>query len=436
MPGRIRVSESGDHFVDESGKPFFYLGDTVWSVFTHTLEEDWLEYLRYRSRQGYNVLQINILPQHDASGPGLGHSPFARGSDGSYDFTSFDESYFERAERMLESAVSFGFVPALVLLWCDYVPGTWLSKIKTGHVMPASAVSPYVEYAAKRFARFKPIYLVAGDTADSDLQIDEAWSHYETALETVKRVDPDALATLHLWGPKNQQYDLPRRFLDCEHVDFFMYQSGHGFDWIANPYSLPGYFSAAGRRRPIVNGEPCYEGIGHDRGRHDRRSVRRAVWLSLLSGAQAGVTYGAHGVWSWHEESAGFESWGGGDFKVPFRWRDALRFPGAWDVAAARWLFERFDLFDLKPAGLSAGPVEDSAVAIGGNACLIYTAYPFPVEIERDLSGYEWVVVDPERPGELVRPAVHYEKDRTYFEMPHFNSDVLFIGISQNSSQE
>ncbi len=430
MPGRIRVSESGEHFVDESGKPFFYLGDTVWSVFTHTREEEWLEYLRYRSRQGYNVVQINILPQHDASGPGLGHSPFARGSDGSYDFTSFDESYFERAERMLEAAVSFGFVPALVLLWCDYVPGTWLSKIKTGHVMPASAVAPYVEFAAKRFARFNPIYLIAGDTADTDLQIDEAWSHYETALETVKRVDPDALATLHLWGPKTQRYELPRRFLDCEHVDFFMYQSGHGFDWVSNPYSLPGHFSDAGRRRPIVNGEPCYEGIGHDRGRHDRRSVRRAVWLSLLSGAQAGVTYGAHGVWSWHEESARFESWGGGNFKMPFRWHEALRFPGAWDVAAARWLFERFDLFDLKPAGLSAGPVEDSAVAIGANACLIYIAYPFPVQVERDLSGYEWIVIDPERPGEIVRPAVHYEKDRTYFEMPHFNSDALFIGIS------
>lgn len=31
MAGGIRVSESGDHFVDERGAPFFYLADTVWS---------------------------------------------------------------------------------------------------------------------------------------------------------------------------------------------------------------------------------------------------------------------------------------------------------------------------------------------------------------------------------------------------------------------
>jgi hypothetical protein len=34
MPKRILVDASGTRFCDESGRPFFYLADTVWSVFT------------------------------------------------------------------------------------------------------------------------------------------------------------------------------------------------------------------------------------------------------------------------------------------------------------------------------------------------------------------------------------------------------------------
>ena len=34
-------------------------------------------------------------------------------------------------------------------------------------------------------------------------------------------------------------------------------------------------------------------------GRVEARDIRKAAWSSLLSGACAGVTYGAHGIWNW-----------------------------------------------------------------------------------------------------------------------------------------
>jgi hypothetical protein len=57
-----------------------------------------------------------------------------------------------------------------------------------------------------------------------------------------------------------------------------------------------------------MNGEPCYENhsFGGDNGRCDDSQVRRAVWQSLLSGAKAGVTYGAHGLWGWYSEGKEF----------------------------------------------------------------------------------------------------------------------------------
>lgn len=51
----------------KNGKPFFYLADTCWSAFTNIKDNDWDYYLDYRKSQGFNTLQINILPQWDAS---------------------------------------------------------------------------------------------------------------------------------------------------------------------------------------------------------------------------------------------------------------------------------------------------------------------------------------------------------------------------------
>ena len=75
----------------KDGKPFFYLADTCWSAFTNIRENDWHYYLQYRKRQGYNVLQINILPQWDASGTDLNYVPYALKEDGGYDFTKINE---------------------------------------------------------------------------------------------------------------------------------------------------------------------------------------------------------------------------------------------------------------------------------------------------------------------------------------------------------
>lgn len=132
----IKISYTKDHFL-KNGRKFFYLADTVWSAFTNASFEEWEEYLDYRRTQGFNALQINILPQHDRSEPvfqvGL---PFELGSNGKMDFTKPNEQYFLRVEKMLETACEKGFTPALVVLWCNYVKGTWGSRIDPDEIIP------------------------------------------------------------------------------------------------------------------------------------------------------------------------------------------------------------------------------------------------------------------------------------------------------------
>ena len=100
----LKVSDNARYLVREDGTPFFYLADTAWASFGNVPMELWEPYLRYRQMQGFNALQISILPIiHDRSiGPGL-VEPFAFKQAGVYDFSQRNEAYFEKAEKMVRS---------------------------------------------------------------------------------------------------------------------------------------------------------------------------------------------------------------------------------------------------------------------------------------------------------------------------------------------
>ena len=42
---KVRVGPNGRYFVDQNGKPFFYLGDTCWLLFQRPNREELDEYL-------------------------------------------------------------------------------------------------------------------------------------------------------------------------------------------------------------------------------------------------------------------------------------------------------------------------------------------------------------------------------------------------------
>ncbi|MDP6777409.1 MAG: DUF4038 domain-containing protein, partial [Candidatus Latescibacteria bacterium] len=336
----LTVSDSSDYLLKD-GKPFFYLADTVWAAFANLSVDVWEAYLRFRRAQGYNAIQISILPiTHDTSTSDRNYDPFLSDGDGHWDFNRLNPAYFDKAERMVAAAVEWGFVPVLGVLWKCYVPGTHACRRSpVPSAMPLDTVEAYVESAVERFARYTPIFFVSGDTAwDSE---DEP-PYYMAALEIVRRISPESLITMHMVSSAT----LPDAF--AERVDFYMYQSGHSPEQ-QTPYQLAKKYASYPNKRPVVNGEPCYEGHGRGATRTRFRAfdMRKATWQSLLSGAKMGMTYGGHGIWSCHEEGMGFVQ---PERKfVPYDWHDALRLPGAWDVAYAKWVFEQYGLFDVDP---------------------------------------------------------------------------------------
>lgn len=342
---KITISDTKNCF-EESSKKFFYLADTCWSAFTNISFEEWEEYLNYRSMQGFNVLQINILPQWDASESDIKIEPFNRNEDGTRNFSLLNHHYFDRAEEMLEMAVNKGFTPALVLLWANYVPGTWASDISNKDILPLEIIEEYVKYVGEKFKKFNPIFIVSGDT---DFPTEETIEYYRVALNTIKETAPKCIRAMHIRG---RLMELPEEFESSNNINFYMYQSGHNSAHMDMPYLLAENFYKKVNKKPIINSEPCYEQMGYSRnlyGRFTQFDVRRALWQSLLSGGSAGITYGAHGIWSWHKQGKKFGIGIGECFDEPFYWRDALKFEGAWDYSFAKWLFDKYDLCGIKP---------------------------------------------------------------------------------------
>lgn len=423
----IKISDTKDYFT-LNGKGFFYLADTFWTAFYNIGFEEWEAYLDYRKSQNFNAIQINILHQWDSGESDLKLYPFILKQDGKFDFYNINDEYFKRARQMLQIARDKGFIPVLIVLHTSYVADTWASTQKGTDVMPLDAVKPYTEYVVKSFSRFNPIYIVAGDT---DFTTDLTNRYFQTSLETIKSMCPDALTTMHT----GTDVDLPDEFMNSEHLDFYMYQSGHVVSEHSNQYALARKYYESRVKRPIVNSEFCYEGHGYGNttyGRYNEFDIRRAIWQSLLSGAKAGFAYGAHGVWGWYNYGKEFknESFGG----KAFPWRAALRFNGAWDASFAKWLFETYDLFDLEPVYdgiLNENEFQRNeirmSVSKNKEKVLIYIPYSIDVNVNIDLGEYDMTLINL-TDKQFSIPVVSCGNGTSKVRMHDFNSDVLLIG--------
>lgn len=331
--GFLRVGANQRTFEHNDGTPFFWMGDTVWAASAKAELSEWINYVEYRKRQGFNIVQLNSLPQHDASIP-LNRMPFEI-RDGMWDLSQPIPGYFQVLDDMIEIAKDAGMFVAIVALWFDYVPGTnlWWSLRKRALFDPASA-ERYGRYLGARYSAYGAIWIVCGD---SDFETPEASAVYDAAATGIREAGGcHSIMTAHLHSETPTPIPLNTRHW----LDFHMYQSGHhlkGFNTcLSYAETNRNYYPP----RPVVNGEPCYEGLAfkdHATGEMipiTRGHVRETAWKSVLGGSTAGITYGAHGLWSWHCEKDVFPF--APPMPEPLPWYEAMRMPGAEDVARLR----------------------------------------------------------------------------------------------------
>src|SRR5690348_12204323 len=57
----LKVSPNGRYFITADGKPFFWLGDTGWLLFSKLKREEVIKFLDDRKEKGFNVIQVMVL---------------------------------------------------------------------------------------------------------------------------------------------------------------------------------------------------------------------------------------------------------------------------------------------------------------------------------------------------------------------------------------
>jgi hypothetical protein len=323
--GRLRVSKNGRFLAHENGKPFFWLGDTGWLLFSKLDKAEAEIYLEDRRLKGFNVIQVMVLHEIDEVNV-YGKSALLDKELTHLNVSEGEYGYWEHIDFITDLAAKKGLYLAMVPIWGSVVKNGWTDVDK---------IKYYGEWLAKRYAdRPNIIWLNGGDTK-GNLHKD-IWAALGQAI---KNVDHNHLMTFHPFG-RTSSSDW---FHNEPWLDFNMFQSGHRhYDqimknneegnenlWIGQDnwrYVLNDYEKTP--VKPTMDGEPSYEGIPH--GLHDTTQplwtdadCRRYAYWSVFAGA-FGHTYGNNSVMQMLKPGEGIGSYGATQY-----WFEAINDGGA-----------------------------------------------------------------------------------------------------------
>lgn len=331
--GRIGVSTDGHHFVHADGTPFFWLADTVWNGALLSTADDWQQFLENRRSKQFTAIQF-VATQWRTAYTDLDGQVAHTG----YESIVINPRFFQRLEQRLAAVNAHDMLAVPVLLW------TLGSREHNPGQLPEDQAIRLARYQIARFQGDHVVYFLPGDGNYSGANA-ERWTRIGRAVFDRPGHAP---ATLH---PQGMQWPFDA-FLNERWVSFFGYQSGHGDDantlrWIhSGPPAEKWKLEPA---RPVINLEPPYEDhiAYQSRQRHTDDTVRRAVYWSLLNAPTAGVTYGAHGVWSWETEPREPQEHRGTGIAQP--WSVAMDLPGSRQMQVMAELFNAVDWWRLRP---------------------------------------------------------------------------------------
>ncbi|HEY8499386.1 MAG TPA: glycoside hydrolase family 140 protein [Clostridia bacterium] len=376
---RILLSENKRYLMHESGKPFFWLGDTAWMLFQKLNLDETALYIKNRAQKGFNVIQAVIIHQiTDAN---------AYGESALYDESitntfvnkspdlNHEHSYWNHIDKVLDMAEEAGLYMGLLPVWGSIVDRGYLNK---------DNVVEYGTWLAKHFRSRKNVIWILG----GDIKGDKNFDIWDTLGNTIKSHNPESLMTFHPFGRTQSSY----WFHNVQWLDFNMFQSGHrrysqkmradeeedknlhigqdNWRYVMNDYQkIP--------IKPTLDGEPSYESI--PQGLHDPAQpywnaddVRRYAYWSVFAGS-CGHTYGHNAVMQMHKPDSGK-----GSYSVREYWYDALDAEGAKQMHHLKDLMLSVPYFERVPdQSLIAGDVGekyDRLLATRGQSYLfVYT---------------------------------------------------------------
>ncbi|WP_242675446.1 glycoside hydrolase family 140 protein [Niastella koreensis] len=372
----LKVSPNGRYFMTADGKPFFWLGDTDWLLFSKLKREEAIKLLDDRRQKGFNVIQVmlvHIVKEVNAYGDtavskGNVSKPIITPGDNPDDAAQYD--YWDHVDFVVKAAAERGIYVAMVPVWG--------SVVKEGHVSPAQA-KQYAAFLADRYkSQTNVIWMNGGDIKGSD-----SIAVWKTIGYTLHQKDPGHLITFHPRGRTTSSI----WFHNEPWLQFNVFQSGHrrysqdtskgdlhfgednwkyvAMDYVKKPV------------KPTFDAEPSYEEI--PQGLHDSlekrwsaADVRRYAYWSVFAGA-CGYTYGDNAVMQMHRPNDKDANYG-----VFNTWYEAMLAPGSGQMQYIKNLMLSRSYFDRVPdqsliAGEAGVKYNRILATRGNNYALFYT---------------------------------------------------------------
>ncbi|UKT65414.1 glycoside hydrolase family 140 protein [Pedobacter mucosus] len=344
----LHVSENGRYLMTGDGKPFFWLGDTGWLLFSRLTREEAVKYLDDRKEKGFNVIQVMLL--HDVPSKNIyGDSSLIRADVSKPAITKGNDfkdtlqyDYWDHVDYIIDEAGKRGIYMALVPVWGTNVKAKKVKQAQSG---------VYAKFLADRYkGKWNIIWLNGGDIKGSEGK--EVWN---TIGETLRANDPNHLITFHPRG-RTASSDW---FQNTKWMDFNMIQSGHrnykqdtsknetnhygpdNWKFVQIDYNLK-------PTKPTIDGEPSYEDI--PQGLHDTKEprwtaddVRRYGYWSVFAGA-FGYTYGHNSIMQFYKKTDKKPAYGPHD-----EWFVAINSTGAKQMKYLKELMLSRSYFDRVP---------------------------------------------------------------------------------------
>jgi hypothetical protein len=318
---KLRVSANGRYFVDQDGKPFFYLGDTCWLLFQRPNRDEVDAYLKDRAAKGFTVIQAYVLrglgKKHpDGNSSLLDATPLL-----DRDPTRPNEEFFKNVDYVVNRANELGLVMGLV------TAKSWHVNEHPEKVFDEENAYTFGKFLGERYKNNAVMWFPGGDSAPG--KYEAVWVAMAKGLKDGS--GGSQLVCYHGQGSTSSSM----WFHQASWLDFNSIQSGHHFG--SDSYAFVSKDYALTPAKPTVDMEPAYENhpTGANQPRIDAHKVRSQAYSAMLAGA-AGHGYGALDLFYFYKDADG-----------PFpkngfqHWRTAVAYEGSRQVGLMRRLFEQ-----------------------------------------------------------------------------------------------
>jgi len=349
-----QLTANGRYFV-RNGEPFFWLGDTAWTIANLYTPAEAEEYLDHRARQGFTIINVMMV---FTGGPGM--KPIAEDVGGNLPFLNWNpatpnEAFFRNIDRVLAVARSKNLI--LAILPCGGSSGAFVKKQK---IFTEANVREYGRWLGRRYKDVPNLIWVNG----FDLKSSEYPEITRALAAGLQEGDQgEHLITFHPGGGNSSSYFHTESWLSYNTI-----QTWSDY-WRIHPLVLADYCRLP--VKPVVLAEGAYEaGPEYPSRPITPLIVRKQAWWAFLAGGFH--TYGHNDMWR----------------KNP-TWRESLDSPGARQMGILKHVLAPRAWWTLVPdqsvIAVDAGCDKDlnaAARSTRGDWAIVYVSRRNPVTID------------------------------------------------------